>query len=98
MSKAGQERVLSLRKFLKLQGKFHVFKLSHLGVGKEIGSSSSLRTILEKELDNEHGSTESGERTDYKNIQNRPEAGHDPRQWDQTPNLEMQTRGQRTGL
>lgn len=73
MSKAGQERVLSLGKFLKLQGKFNVFKLSHLGVGKEIGSSSSLRTILEQELDNEHESTKTGARTDYKNIQNRPE-------------------------
>lgn len=63
VSKAGQERVLSLGKFLKLQGKFNVFKLSHLGV----------RTILEQKLDNEHESTEPGERTDYKNIQNRPE-------------------------
>ena len=72
MSKAGQERVLSLGKFLKPQGKFPGFKLSHLGVGKEIGSSS-LRTILEKELDNEHESTESGGKTGYKTIQNRPE-------------------------
>ena len=72
MSKAGQERVLSLGKFLKLQGKFPGFKLSHLGIGKEIGYWS-LRTIPEKELDNEHESTESGGKTDYKTIQNRPE-------------------------
>lgn len=66
------KRILSVGKLLKLHGKFPGFKLFHLGVGREMGSSS-LRTILQKELVDEHESTEIGERVDNKNIQKGPE-------------------------